>query len=109
MSPHPKDSLFTSQRSSSPGPEENVGLSTGDDGVRVSGVELHSQDHLVSGLKHTSFTQSDTIQRPVRTSQTQSDPVRPNQNKSDPVTTDQRPVTASQGPVRTSKKPSRTS
>lgn len=50
-SAYPKDSLFTSQRGPGPGPEEDVGFSTGDDSVWVSGVELHSQDHLVSGLK----------------------------------------------------------
>lgn len=48
---HPKDSLFTSQWIPSPSPEENVGLPTGHNSVWVSGVELHSQDHLISGLK----------------------------------------------------------
>ncbi len=41
MSTHPKDSLFTSQRVSRPGPEEDVGLSTCDDGVRIGGMEFH--------------------------------------------------------------------
>lgn len=48
---HPKDSLFTSQWIPSPSPEENVGLPTGHNSVWVSGMELHSQDHLISGLK----------------------------------------------------------
>ncbi len=74
-SPHPKDSLFTSQRSPGPGPEENVGLSTGDNGVRVSGVELHGQDHLVSGLKHTSYNQFHTVRH------NQSKQVRHNYNR----------------------------
>ena len=38
---HPEDALLTGQRGPGPGPEEDVGLSTGDDGVRVRGVELH--------------------------------------------------------------------
>lgn len=48
---HPKDSLFTSQWVPSPGPEEDVWLPTGHNGVWISGVELHSQDHFISGLK----------------------------------------------------------
>lgn len=47
---YPKDALLAGQRAAAPGPEEDVGLAAGDDGVGVGGVELHGQDHLVCGL-----------------------------------------------------------
>lgn len=61
-----KDSLFTSQWGPSPGPEKDVGLSTGDDGVWISGMELHSQDHFVSGLQEFHSVRSESEQ--VKTS-----------------------------------------
>lgn len=48
---YPKDPLFAGQRVSGPGPKEDVGLPAGDDGVWVSGMELHSQDYLIGALK----------------------------------------------------------
>lgn len=51
--PHPKDALFAGQWGSNPGPEEDVGLSTGHNGVWVGRMELHSQDHLIGRLSNT--------------------------------------------------------
>lgn len=63
---HSKDALFlghceTAHGSRSRhGPEVDVGLSAGDDVVGVSRAEFHSQDCLISALKHT-HTHSEDI------------------------------------------------
>lgn len=40
--PYTKDALFAGKWGAAPGPEEDMRFSTGDDGVGVSGVKLHS-------------------------------------------------------------------
>lgn len=62
---YPEYALFPGQRGSRPCPEEDVGLSTGHDGVWVSGMELHIQDHLIGGLKEMDWVS----QRPIRAEQ----------------------------------------
>lgn len=62
---YPENALFAGQRVTGPGPEEDVGLSTSHNGVWVGGMELHSQDHLIGGLKGMDWVS----QRPIRAEQ----------------------------------------
>lgn len=47
---HPKDPLLPDKGVSVPGPEEDVRLSAGDDGVWIGGVKVHRQNNLIGGL-----------------------------------------------------------